>query len=79
MRRLAVRAAELGESAQRASWIAALTHPLDQALEQCTTYATIWGGSTVHLWGAEDTGRDEASRRGGRETVQFWTWEISSR
>lgn len=65
MRRLAVQAARLGESEQRASWISALTHPLGQALEQWATRATVRGGSTVHLWGVEDTGRDEALRRGG--------------
>ena len=30
----------------------------------------VRGGSTVHLRGVEDTGRDEALRRGGGETVQ---------
>ena len=78
-RRLAVWAAQLGESEQRASWISALTRPLGQALEQCATCTTVRGGSTVHLRGVEDTGRDEALRRGGGETVQVWTQEISSR
>ena len=44
MRRLAVQAARLGESEQRASWISALTHPLGQALEQWATRATVREG-----------------------------------